>query len=196
MTPIFRFIGAILSVYMVLIFVRILLTWFSGPTGDSRAITLLHKATDPYLNWFRRFPFLKTGRIDFSPIAGVLVLVIALNIVNQLSVYGRITIGLILAIAVDAVGSAFFFIVGFFLLLTIIRTIAVFIGTSSMHQFWQTLDVIINPILAFIQRTLMRDREVTYRNGLALSSVALLGTFLIGRIILAWLVSMLGSLPI
>lgn len=196
MSPIFRFIGAILSVYMVLIFVRILLTWFSGPTGDNRAISLLHRATDPYLSWFRRFSFLQTGRIDFSPIAGVITLVIALNIVNQLGVYGRITIGLILSIAVGAVGSAFFFIVGFFLLLTIVRTIAVFVGTSSIHPFWQTLDVIINPILAFIQRTLIRDREVTYRNGLALSSFALLATFFIGRIILAWLVGLLRSLPI
>ena len=195
MSPIFRFIGAILSVYMVLIFVRILLTWFSGPTGDSRAISLLHRATDPYLNWFRRFSFLQTGRIDFSPIAGVIVLVIGLNIVNQLSVYGKITIGAILAIAVGALGSAFFFIIGFFLLLTIIRTVAVFVGASSNHPFWQTLDVIINPILAFIQRSLIRDREVTYRNGLALSSVALLGTFFIGRLILAWLVAMLSSLP-
>lgn len=191
----FRIISAVLSIYMILIFVRILLTWFSGPTREGRAVQMLHQLTDPYLTWFRRFRFLQTGRIDFSPIAAVIVLVIVLNVTNTLAVGGSITLGLVLALIASAVGSAAFFVIGFFLLLTVIRTVSVFIGASSIHPFWQTLDTIINPVLSMIQRTLFRNRQLTYRNGLAASSAVLLAVFLVGRVLLNWFIRLLASIP-
>ena len=196
LTPILRFVGGVLSVYMVLLFIRILLTWFSGPTTEGRSIQLLHRVTDPYLHWFRRFSFLQAGRVDFSPIAALVTLVVVLNIVNTLAVYGRITVGVILALIVSAIGSAFFFIMGFFLVLTVIRAATVFFGASSINPFWQTIDVIINPILAFIQRTVFRSRQLTYKAGLAWSIAVLLVVFFIGRLLLARLVMLLQSIPI
>ena len=191
-----RFISAILSLYMVLIFIRILLSWFSGPSSEGRSVQLLHKATDPYLAWFRRFTFLQRGRIDFTPIAAIITLGVVLNITNTLAVRAEISVGIVLALIVGAVGSAFFFIVGFFLLLTIARVVSVFFGASSVHPFWQTIDTIINPVLAFLQKTFLRNREMTYRSGLVVSAVILLVIFFLGRFLLARLVALISSLPI
>ena len=196
MAVILRFVGGILTVYMVLLFIRILLTWFSGQSTGGRAVEMLHRVTDPYLGWFRRFSFLQTGRIDFSPIAAIIVLVIVLNIVNTLAMYGRITIGIVLALVVSAVGSAFFFIVGFFLLLTLVRAVSVFIGSSSVHPFWLTLDAIINPVLASMQRTFFRNRQLSYRSGLATGTLILAVLFFAGRFVLHWFVGLLSSLPV
>jgi YggT family protein len=195
MSAIFRFVSALLSVYMMLLFVRILLTWFSGPSREGKAIELLQRATDPYLAMFRRFAFLRTGRIDFSPIAAIIVLVVLLNVTNTLALYGSITVGIVLALVTGAVGSALFFLVGFFLLLAVVRTISVFIGASSIHPFWQTVDVIINPVVAFIHRTVLRGRQITYRNGLALASGVLLAVFLVGRLLVSFLVGLFSSIP-
>ncbi len=195
MSVIFRLIGAVLTAYMLLIFVRILLTWFSTPDSGGKAVEVLHRITDPYLSWFHRFSFLRAGRLDFSPIAAVIVLVVVLNVVNTLSQYGRITVGIILALVAAAVGSAFFFVVGFFLLLTIVRAVSVFVGSSSIHPFWLTVDTIINPVLAQIQRLFFRNRTLTYRNGLVAGAATLAAVFFIGKLLLGGLVTLLSAIP-
>ena len=194
-SAILRFISGALSVYMLLLFVRILLSWFSGPMREGRAIQILYSVTNPYLNWFRRFSFLRAGRIDFSPIAAIITLVIVLNITNTLAVTGKISIGIILALAVSAVGSAAFFIIGLLLLITVIRTVSAFVASSSVHPIWQTLDSIIAPIHSFIHKTFFKNREFTYQIGLALSSVVLAATYFIGRFLLRWLVDLLSRIP-
>ena len=64
MQQVMRFISGALSVYMILIFIRVLMTWFQG-ANYGRAMEILRSVTDPYLYWFRRFPFLRAGSMDF-----------------------------------------------------------------------------------------------------------------------------------
>lgn len=194
MVPVLRVISSVLSVYMLLLFVRILLSWFSGPAGG-KAVELLHRVTEPYLRIFRNLKFLHTSRVDFSPVAALITLVIALNIVNTLAIYGRITVGIILALVVSALGSAAFFIVGFFLILTAARFVSLFFGASAVHPFWQTLDVIVNPVLGYLQRVVFRGRAMTYQQGLGYSAAVLLAVIILGRILLNLLVRALQSIP-
>ncbi|WP_319563210.1 YggT family protein [Marispirochaeta sp.] len=92
MQQVMRFISGALSVYMILIFIRVLMTWFQG-ASYGRAMEILRSITDPYLYWFRRFPFLRTGAMDFSPLAALIVLVIILNITNRIALTGNISPG-------------------------------------------------------------------------------------------------------
>lgn len=67
-----------LSIYLVLLLIRVLLSWF--PTVDwlSPPFSILSQLTDPYLNLFRRvIPPL--GGIDFSPILGFFLLQILVS---------------------------------------------------------------------------------------------------------------------
>lgn len=195
MQAVMRFISGALSVYMILIFIRVLLTWFQG-AAYGRPMEILRSVTDPYLNWFRRFPFLRAGSMDFSPIAGIMVLVIILNIANRIAFTGTITLGIILAIIVGSIWNAVGWILTFFFILALIRFITLLMGVSMVSPFIQTLDIILAPILRLISRLILRGRDVTYQTGLALSGAVLILSRLLGDLIFYQLQRLLSMLPL
>lgn len=62
-----------LNIYLLLIFVRILLTWFPTVNWMNQIASFLSPITDPYLNIFRSF-IPPVGGLDLSPILAILVL--------------------------------------------------------------------------------------------------------------------------
>ena len=81
------FVSGLFTVYIVLIFARILISWIPRPPTDGiggSVIDFLRQTTDPYLNLFRRFlpPVGRGGlALDLSPIIGVVVLLILQGVV-------------------------------------------------------------------------------------------------------------------
>jgi len=76
------YVYALFLVYIILIFIRILLSWIPripyNPTL-SAVVNFVHEVTDPYLNLFRRIlPPVGGGgfALDLSPIIGIIVLFI------------------------------------------------------------------------------------------------------------------------
>jgi YggT family protein len=82
-----NYVDALFLVYMILIFVRILLSWIPRIPYNpvlSAVINFVHEVTDPYLNLFRRvLPPVGGGgfALDLSPIIAVIVLIIVRAIV-------------------------------------------------------------------------------------------------------------------
>ena len=78
-----EYVNALFLVYIILIFIRVLLSWIPRMPYNrflSAFVDFVHQVTDPYLNIFRRFlPPLGGGgfAIDISPILGIIVLFIA-----------------------------------------------------------------------------------------------------------------------
>jgi YggT family protein len=74
------YVSALFLVYLVLIFVRILLTWIPRLPYNRylrAAVGFVEEVTDPYLNLFRRFlPPIGGGgfALDLSPILAIVVL--------------------------------------------------------------------------------------------------------------------------
>lgn len=66
-------LGRFIQIYLFLIIVRVLLTWF--PTIDwlSPPFSILSQLTDPYLNLFRSI-IPPLGGLDLSPILAILLL--------------------------------------------------------------------------------------------------------------------------
>lgn len=62
-----------LNIYLLLIFVRILLTWFPTVEWMNQVSAFLSPITDPYLNIFRSF-IPPIGGLDLSPILAILLL--------------------------------------------------------------------------------------------------------------------------
>lgn len=62
-----------LQIYLLLIFIRILLTWFPTVEWMNQVSSVLSPITDPYLNIFRSF-IPPIGGMDLSPILAILVL--------------------------------------------------------------------------------------------------------------------------
>lgn len=82
-----RYVEALLYVYLILILIRVLLSWFRRIPYNrtlNALVTFVHDVTDPYLNIFRRIlPPVGGGgfAIDLSPMVGVAVLWIGGSII-------------------------------------------------------------------------------------------------------------------
>ena len=82
-----HYVSTLITVYIVLIFIRILMTWITRIPYNrylSAVLNFVSDVTDPYLNFFRRFiPAVRIGpgALDLSPIIGVLVLSLVGSIV-------------------------------------------------------------------------------------------------------------------
>ncbi|MDR0589363.1 MAG: YggT family protein [Spirochaetaceae bacterium] len=187
-------LGGITGVYTLLIFIRILLTWFSG-ARYGKPYDLLCAVTDPYLDWFRRFPFLQTRMFDLSPIAALAVLSLVNNIFTTIGRYGRITLGIVLALVISALWSAASFILGFFILILILRLFAYLTNRNIYGTFWRIVDIISQPVLYRINRSIFRNRLVNYMTGI-LSSLGVLLLLRVGLgIVLGKLFPLLVRFP-
>lgn len=194
MSPILRVVSGVITVYLILLFIRILLSWFSGPMLGA-PVRYLYRVTDPYLRIFRKLKFLQTQRIDFSPIAAIIVLVIILNITTILAAYRTITLGIILALILSSLWRAVFFILAFFMILCLIRVVGLMIGASSVSPIWQTLDIILDPLLGFYQKRILKNRPINHRNALLLNLASLAVIAFVGRVLINKLVQLLQDIP-
>ena len=83
------YVDTLALVYVVLIFIRIIMSWFQLPYNRWLAgfMDFVSSVVDPYLNIFRRFiPMVRIGpgALDLSPIVGTIVLLIVADIVVAL----------------------------------------------------------------------------------------------------------------
>ena len=84
------YLRTLLTIYIVIIFIRILMSWFTRIPYNrflDAFLKFVSEVTDPYLNLFRRIiPTVRIGpgALDLSPIVGVLVLSIVGGIVINL----------------------------------------------------------------------------------------------------------------
>jgi YggT family protein len=62
-----------ISIYLLLLFIRVILTWFPNINWYNQPFAALSQVTDPYLNVFRSL-IPPLGGIDFSPMLGFLAL--------------------------------------------------------------------------------------------------------------------------
>jgi YggT family protein len=82
-----EYVNAVFLVYIILIFIRVLLSWIPRMPYNPMLRTVvdfIHEVTDPFLNIFRRIlPPLGGGgmAIDISPILAIIVLLIAQTVV-------------------------------------------------------------------------------------------------------------------
>jgi YggT family protein len=84
-----RYVYTLALVYAVLIFIRILLSWFRLPYSRwlNMFIEFVTEVTDPYLNLWRRFlPLVRIGpgAIDLSPMIATIVLLLVAGLVSGL----------------------------------------------------------------------------------------------------------------
>ncbi|HEX2467434.1 MAG TPA: YggT family protein [Solirubrobacterales bacterium] len=81
------YVDALFLVYLVLIFIRVLLSWVPRMPYNRflrGAVRFVEETTDPYLNLFRRvLPPLGRGgfALDLSPILAILVLILVQGLV-------------------------------------------------------------------------------------------------------------------
>jgi YggT family protein len=86
-TDVADYLNTLLLVYLVLIFIRILMSWIPRMPYNRylrAAVGFVEEVTDPYLNLFRRFlPRIGGGgfALDLSPILAIILLLIMQSVV-------------------------------------------------------------------------------------------------------------------
>ena len=190
---ILRVLSAAISLYMLILLVRILMSWFQAPSYG-RATMYLARITDPYLNVFRRMRFMRVTHVDFSPVLALITLSILNDIVTSLAFTGRITLGFILARLLWSLWSATSFFFTIFIILAIVRLVAILISATGAGRFWITIDRLLQPPSYWITRKLGQG-VATYPTALGLFAAILFLMLLAGNLLIARLVAVLVQLP-
>jgi YggT family protein len=76
-------ISTFLSIYLILLFIRVLLSWFPNVNWFDPPFSILSQLTDPYLNLFRSI-IPPLGGMDFSPLLAFLLLQVLQQVVASL----------------------------------------------------------------------------------------------------------------
>lgn len=187
-------VSAVLQVYMLLLVIRIVLTWVSMDHGHP-VLRILHSVSDPYLNWFRRFRFLVLGNIDFSPLAALLVVNFFASLARMIGMYGQVSVGIVLTILVQLVWGAVSF---FFLLLgvlAVVRFLAIQFRWGG-QAIWAYLDALLQPPAYAVGRIIRPGTFLAYTTTLLILGIANLAAWALGGVLVALLTQLLLSLPI
>jgi YggT family protein len=190
-----RVVGAFLVVYLLLLSLRILLSWFQGSVGG-RPWQLLVRITEPYLSLFRGLAFLRRGALDFSPLAAVLALVVALNLVTALQHFGRLTLGILLAAVVGALWSGVSFLVILLLVVLLIVLLMSVLRRGPENPLLRVLAAIVAPLVGLVRRLLWRRSALGDAPALLLSAVLLFAFLFVGGTLVALLRTALLGLPV
>ncbi|MDR2313362.1 MAG: YggT family protein [Spirochaetaceae bacterium] len=154
-------LAGIISVYMFLIFIRIILTWFPGANFGGLFIFLCH-ICDPYLNWFRRFRPFKNSPIDFSPLIALGVLSLFHRLILLWGSPGGGSPGALLILLLNAAWSIIVWILGFFIVILILR-MAAYLGNYNIYSpFWHFVDLIAQPLMYRISSIFFPSKIVHY----------------------------------
>jgi YggT family protein len=172
------------------------LGWFA-PQALGKAWVFLTRATDPYLEVFSRIRFLRGTTFDFSPIGAILALVVALDLVNQLINYGRVTLGFLLASVISAAWLGASFLLLFFLIVGLLRTIPIAFHSTSGASLWRVVDTIIKPVVAWVARVFRLGRRSGYTQHLLLTiGLLFVAWLLLGQLLVPYIVSLFQMLPL
>ena len=85
-TAIAKILGIVLNLYMWLIVIRAVVSWFS-PDPYNQIYVFLVRITEPVLGYIRRILPLRAGMMDLSPIIAILVIIFLQTFLVQ-SLYG------------------------------------------------------------------------------------------------------------
>ncbi|MDR1127499.1 MAG: YggT family protein [Treponema sp.] len=195
MRLIFTFLSSLTNIYLLLIFVRILLTWFSG-LNLGKAEAILCAITDPYLRWFRKLGLQVGGFLDLSPIAAMAVLSVLNSVFMRLASFGFISVGVILALLLGAFWSAAAFILGFIVVILALRLFAFLTNRNTFSPFWRVIDAISSPVIYKTSRIFFPTRNADFKMQIIAALAAFGGVWLLGGIVIRFASSILARLPL
>lgn len=192
---ILRLLSALITVYTVLCFINILLSWFPGAkfTGFGR---FLSGICDPYMDLFSRIPFLRIGNIDFSPIISLGLLSLASTILSRIQATGRIFIGGILASILGSLWSITSSLLSILFILVLIRWIFLLFskGKTSYDSGWYQIDMMINKFSYKVAGTFTK-KSVSYQTSLLITWIAFLVIMVAGNVLINILCNLCVMLP-
>lgn len=191
---IFKTLISIINIYYLLIFIRIIITWFPSVSYTTLG-RLLSSICDPYLNWFRRFKFLRFGMLDFTPVLAIGVLMMVSSVLQNFMMMNHFSIGILLATIVGMVGSFAHSFLSIVLILLIIRLVVNLLNKDS-SDIWRNFDNVLTPIVYKISKIFAPNKIIKHRTILILSVIFTFLAMFLCDFIFGNVSSLLSILPI
>jgi YggT family protein len=195
----FRVLNALLVAYLLLILLRVIMSWFQRSVAG-RPVALLVRVTEPYLALFRGLRFLRIGPLDLSPMAAILTLAMALDLVGALRDAQRLTLGIFLAGLTDALWFGVSFVLVLLILLIVLVLAFLAFGRGTGAALVQTLAAVLHPVTAWVRGwsggLFGRRRTPSESQILLLSAVVLVLLLIAGSLLVPLLRSVLLRLPL
>ncbi|HLW22645.1 MAG TPA: YggT family protein [Sphaerochaetaceae bacterium] len=194
-----RIIAVLLSVYNLLIIVRILLHWFNPFRGEQSVggfSDMLARIVDPYLNLFRRITILRKGTLDFTPLVALMVVNMAQRIFQTFAYTGRFSLGFTLATIVQSlwwsIGSL---ILGILVVLIGVRLYFDYKKSPQAIHYISMLESWLRRPLDTIHSLFFSKRTVSDRTLLWTSLATIIVLYVVIAILINLLVHWLAALP-
>lgn len=154
MRSVWSILSFLLTVYSLMFWARIILSWLNTPSLGPVA-GFIAKTTDPVLNFFRNLRKNKSGSMfDYSYLCVFMIIGILRSVLSVLSINGTITVWYILAIIINEVWSYIRFIFIFLLVILLIRVIMGMVNSVNSQVWIQRLDRIVRAAVNFVYRIL------------------------------------------
>ena len=188
-------LAAALSLYTLLCFIYILMSWFPG-VKFTKFGHFMTSICEPYMGLFSRMSFLRIGNIDFSPIVSLGLLSLASTIIAGIQSDGYLSFGRILAAVLNALWGISSSIIGLFTLLIFIRWIVLVInkGRTSYDSGWNQIDMLLNKISYKVAGTFTK-RGISYQRSLLITWIAFLVILVVGYLLFGHLIYLCKKIP-
>lgn len=198
MNVIFGIIATVLTIYSLLCFFRIILTWIPE-MSYSKAAQFLAGICDPYMNIFRGIKWLRMGSFDFSPALGLCLLGAFSSLFKMLSNGGMISIGMIIAMGIQIISSIISSLLTFIIIVFAVRLLVILMNRNNYNPssfMLNQLDSSISPLVYKIAKTFTAGRNLTYKTALIISIVSLVAANIIFTFISNILINIVANLPV
>ena len=195
MSLIYGILAGAAGIYSLLLFIRIIISWFGG-IPESRPVDLLVRVTDPYLDWWRSRLNLRVGFFDFSAVFAIVAVSLVQNIFNSLANSAVLKLGNILAVVLLSLWSIVSFILGLLLIILILRLIAYLTNRNTYSPFWSVIESISQPVLYRLNRIIFGKRIAGFLKGIILSSLLLAALMAGGHFAVRLIAALLLKLPV
>lgn len=180
------------SVYSMLCFVRIILSWIPS-LSYSKVAQILAKICDPYLNLFRKIP-LQFANLDFSPIIALIVLSGVSSILQTIAVMEKISLGVILAIIIQMIWAAISSILLLLIIILVVRLVVLLLDKDSIG-FWSSLDSLIYKIARPITKLFFKNKFINLQTTIIIALISTIILRIVGNIIVNILFKILQGFP-
>jgi YggT family protein len=199
MREVARIIASILSVYNLLILVRIFTTWMSPfkQTTSGGIFDTIAKITDPFLNLFKKVKFLQFKKFDFTVLLALMSISIVQNLLSSYSFTGEMSVGYALATILQSlwwsIGSL---LLGIIIVLLIVRLVLTYKKTNNSIQYIMMLNTWLEKILNTVHAYIFQGKEISDRTLLYTTIVISILLYIVMMQLVNYLASALLSLPI
>ncbi len=151
----------IFSLYIILIFIRVLFAWMR-PNMFNPIVRFIYSVTDPYLKIFANLKFLRIGYFDFSPIVAFYLLYLLQELTYRVILTGYFSLTLLISLIVVLLFRFVYFIIFIFIVTVGLRLIFDIIKIRSSNMFITAVYSMSEPAVRPFRRLLKMDRGYSF----------------------------------